>query len=142
MAKKEITGTLKLQIPAGKANPAPPVGTALGPKGINIGEFCKQYNDATKDRIGDIIPVIITIYKDRSFSFVTTEPPVSRLILKALKLERGSQAAGRDICGKIKREQLVEIAKIKQAEIGALTLEAATKVVMGTAVSMGVEIEE
>ena len=139
MAKK-VQAQIKLQIPAGKANPAPPVGPALGQQGVNIMEFCKQFNAKTQSLGDTVIPVIITVYNDRSFSFITKTPPVSVLIKKALKLESGSKNPGRDKVAKITAAQIKEIAKIKLPDLNCLSLEAAESQVRGTAVSMGVEV--
>jgi large subunit ribosomal protein L11 len=142
MAKKVI-GQVKLQIPAGKATPAPPVGTALGPQGVNIMEFCKAYNAKTsgKDQEGLIIPVVITIYQDRSFTFITKTPPVPVLIKRACNLAKGSPEPNKNKVGKITDKQVEEIAKIKMPDLNAFTLEAAKESVRGTAASMGVEVE-
>lgn len=143
MAKqKEVVGEIKLQIPAGGATPAPPVGPALGAKGVNIGQFVKQFNDATAKQKGDIIPVVITVYKDKSFSLIFKQPPVSVLVRKAAGLEQGASTPGpMGTVGKITKAQLTEIAKRKQSELTALSLEAAMKTVSGTARSMGVVVE-
>ena len=143
MAKqKEIIGEIKLQIPAGAATPAPPVGPALGAKGVNIGQFVKQFNDQTAAQKGDIIPVIITVYKDKSFSLVYKQPPVSALIKKAAGLESASKTPGpMGTVGKITKKQLDEIAKRKGAELTANSHEAAMRTVSGTARSMGIVIE-
>jgi len=143
MAKqKEIVGEIKLQIPAGGATPAPPVGPALGAKGVNIAQFVKQFNDATAAQKGDIIPVIITVYKDKSFSLTYKQPPVSALIKKAAGLESASKTPGPlGTVGKISGKQLEEIAKRKHPELTAYTLDAAKRTVAGTARSMGIVIE-
>jgi large subunit ribosomal protein L11 len=141
MAKK-VTGFIKLQIPAGQANPAPPVGPALGQKGINIMEFCKQFNARTKDQQGLIIPVIITVYADKSFTFVTKTPPAATLILKAAKLEKGSGEPNRTKVGKVTKKQVREIAELKMADLNAASVEAAMSMVAGTARSMGITVEE
>lgn len=139
MAKKVI-GELKLQIPAGKANPSPPVGPALGQRGVNIMEFCKAFNEKTKD-MGDFnIPVIITVYQDKSFSFVTKKPPVTDLIKKAIKLQKGSDNPLKNKVGQLSNAQLEEIAKIKMEDLNTKDIEAAKKIVAGSARSMGVEI--
>lgn len=140
MAKKVI-GEVKLQIPAGQANPSPPVGPALGQRGVNIMEFCKAFNAATQSQQGMIIPVIITIYADRSFTFVTKTPPASVLLKKAAGVEKGSGEPGKVKVGKITRAQIREIAQIKQRDLTAGDLEAAEKTVEGTARSLGLEIE-
>ena len=141
MAKK-VSGYIKLQIPAGGANPSPPVGPALGQQGVNIMEFCKQFNAATqKEEKGLPIPVIITVYSDRSFTFVMKTPPASVLIRKALGIEKGSGTPNSAKVGKISRKQLEEIAKTKQPDLTAADLEAAVRTVAGTARSMGVDVE-
>lgn len=139
MAKK-VLAVVKLQIPAGEANPAPPVGPALGQHGVNIMEFCKAYNEATKDQRGMIIPVEITIYEDRSFTFITKTPPAAVLIKKAIGLEKGSGEPNRNKVGKITREQVREIAEIKMKDLNANDIEAAMRIIEGTARSMGVEV--
>ena len=141
MAKK-VTAMVKLQIPAGKATPAPPVGTALGPQGVNIMEFCKAFNAKTsaKDQEGLIIPVVITIYNDRSFTFITKTPPVPVLIKKAVNLAKGSATPNKAKVGKITQKQIEEIAKLKMPDLNCLTLESAIQQVKGTCVSMGVDV--
>ena len=141
MAKK-LVKTIKLQIQAGKANPAPPVGTALGPAGINIMAFCKEFNAKTQDKAGDLLPVVIYIYADKSFTFVTKQPPVSRMILKELGLESGSKIPNRDKVGKMTKAQVRKIAKQKAEDMRIVSEEAAMMMVMGTARSMGVDIVE
>ena len=138
---KEMMAQIKLQIEAGKASPAPPVGPALGQHGVNIMDFVKKFNDATKDK-NDIIPVIINVYKDRSFDFITKTPPASSLIKKALKLEKGSSDSARQKVGKISRNKLEEIAKVKLPDLNTNDIDSAIKIIAGTAVNMGVEIEE
>lgn len=140
MAKK-ITGYIKLQIPAGKATPAPPVGPALGQHGVNIMEFCKSYNEKTASQAGLVIPVVITVYADRSFSFVTKTPPAAVLIKKAIKIEKGSGIPNRTKVGKISKAQLQEIAELKKPDLNAASVEAAMAMIAGTARSMGVEVE-
>jgi large subunit ribosomal protein L11 len=140
MMAKELTAMIKLQIEAGKANPAPPVGPALGAKGVNIMEFCKAFNAKTNDKAGYIIPVEISVYSDRSFTFITKTPPAATLILKALKLKKGSGEPNKNKVGKISREQLEEIAKTKMPDLNANNLESAVKIIKGTARSMGVEV--
>ncbi len=140
MAKKEM-GLIKLQIPAGKANPAPPVGPALGQHGVNIMEFCKAFNAATQQEAGMIIPVVITVYQDRSFSFVTKSPPASSLLKKAAAIAKGSGVPNRDKVGKVTRAQLEEIAKIKEADLNATDMDAACRIIAGSARSMGIEVE-
>lgn len=142
MAKK-IIGFIKLQIPAGKANPSPPVGPALGQRGLNIMEFCKAFNAATQDKEpGMPIPVVITAYADRTFSFVTKTPPASYFIKKAAKLKKGSQAPGKDVVGKVTRAQLVEIAKDKMVDLNAHDVDAAVQMLAGSARSMGLVVVE
>lgn len=139
MAKK-ITGKVKLQIPAGAANPSPPVGPALGQHGVNIMEFCKAFNAKTQDQKGMIIPVVITIYADRSFSFITKTPPASVLIMKAAKLEKGSGEPNRNKVGKVTMDQVREIATLKMPDLTAKDLDAAVRSIMGTARSMGIDV--
>jgi len=141
MAKK-VTGFIKLQIPAGQANPAPPVGPALGQKGVNIMEFCKQFNARTKDQQGLIIPVVITVFSDKSFTFITKTPPAATLLLKAAKLEKGSAEPNRVKVGMVTKAQVREIAEMKMADLNAASVEAAMKMVAGTARSMGITVEE
>jgi large subunit ribosomal protein L11 len=141
MAKK-ATGFIKLQIPAGQANPAPPVGPALGQKGVNIMEFCKQFNAKTKDQQGLIIPVIITVFSDKSFTFITKTPPAATLLLKAAKLEKGSGEPNRNKIGKVTKKQVREIAESKMVDLNAASVEAAMSMVAGTARSMGITVEE
>jgi len=141
MAKK-VVKVIKLQIPAGKANPAPPIGPALGGAGINIMGFCKEFNAKTQDRAGDILPVEITVYQDKSFTFVTKQPPVSRMILKELNLEKGSKVPNREKVGKLTKNQVKKIVKMKRQDMRAASDEAAEMLVMGTARSMGVDIVE
>jgi large subunit ribosomal protein L11 len=139
MAKK-ITGYIKLQIPAGKANPSPPVGPALGQHGVNIMEFCKAFNAKTQGDEGTITPVVITVYADRSFSFITKTPPASVLIKKAIGLEKGSSIPNKDKVGKLTKDQVKEIAQKKMPDLNAASLDAAILTIEGTARSMGVEI--
>lgn len=141
MAKK-ITGNIKLQIPAGKANPAPPVGPALGQHGVNIMEFCKKFNAETQKQGDLLIPVIITVYQDRSFTFVTKTPPVSVLIKKELQLKSGSKMPQKDKVAKISQDTIKKIAQIKLPDLNGLSLESAMSQVTGTAKSMGVEIQK
>lgn len=140
MAKKEIA-KIKLQIPGGAANPSPPVGPALGQHGLNIMEFCKAFNAKTGDQKGMVIPVVITVYQDRSFSFITKTPPASVLLLKTAKLNKGSGEPNRNKVGKVTMKQVEEIAQIKLPDLTASDLEAAVKSVMGTARSMGIEVK-
>ena len=141
MAKKLIA-VIKLQIQAGKANPAPPVGPALGQHGINIMGFCKEYNEKTASMAGSIVPVEISVYEDRSFTFITKTPPTPDLLKKALSLEKGSGTAGRTKVGSLSRQKLTEIAKMKSKDLNARSIEAAERIVAGTARSMGIEIEQ
>ena len=138
---KEITGYIKLQIPAGAANPAPPIGPALGQKGVNIMEFCKAYNAATQDKAGLVVPVVITVYSDRSFTFVTKSPPASVLLKKAAGLAKGSGVPNRDKVGKVTRAQIEEIVEVKKDDLNAHDMEAAVRIIEGTARSMGIEVE-
>ncbi len=139
MAKKIMT-QIKLQVEAGKANPSPPIGPALGQHGVNIMDFCKAFNAKTANDTGSIIPVVITVYKDRSFSFITKTPPASRLLLKAAGLDKGSSEPNRDKVGKVTRDQLVDIAQLKKEDLNASDLDAAVNIIAGTAKSMGIEV--
>jgi large subunit ribosomal protein L11 len=139
--KKSILALIKLQIPAGKANPAPPIGPALGQHGVNIMEFCKAYNDQTKDKGKTVIPVEITVYADRTFTFILKTPPTSVLILKALGIEKGSSNPNTKIVGRLTREQVEEIANIKMEDLNAFDLDAACKIVQGSARSMGIRMQ-
>ncbi len=141
MAQKEITNVIKLQIEAGKATPAPPVGPALGSSGVNIMQFVKEFNDRTANQPGMIIPVVITVYKDKSFEFITKVPPVAVLIKKAIKIEKGSGKPNKEKIAKISMQQVEEIAKQKMEDLNAASLEAAMSMVKGTARSMGVIVE-
>ena len=141
MAKK-VTGMIKLQIPAGNATPAPPVGPALGQQGVNIMEFCKVFNARTQKQAGMIIPVIITVYIDKSFSFITKTPPAAILLKKAAKLEKGSGEPNRDKVGKVTRNQVREIAQLKMPDLNAADIDMAERIIAGTARSMGIEIKE
>lgn len=141
MAKK-ITGFVKLQIEAGKANPAPPVGPALGQRGVNIMEFCKQFNDKTKDQAGLIIPVVITVYADRSFDFILKTPPAAVLLKKACKINSGSKVPNKEKVAKVTKEQIKEIAQTKMPDLNAANLESAMSMIAGTARSMGITVEE
>ena len=138
---KEVVGLIKLQIEAGKANPAPPVGPALGQKGVNIMDFCKRFNEKTKNDMGKIIPVVITVYKDKSFDFVCKKPPTSFLIRQALKLKKGGKTPGRSRIATITRAQIESIAKEKMEDLNALDLEGAVKIVSGQARSMGIDVK-
>lgn len=142
MAEKKVTNVIKLQIPAGKATPAPPVGPALGSSGINIMQFVKEFNDKTADQSGMTIPVVITVYQDKSFSFITKVPPVADLLLKAAKIEKGSAKPNKDKVAKITSATAEEIAKTKMQDLNAASLEAATSMVKGTARSMGIVVED
>jgi len=142
MAKKEISGYVKLQIKGGQANPAPPVGPALGQRGINIMEFCKAFNEKTKNFMGKPVPVVITVYKDKKFDFIIKSPPASYFIKEAVKLKKGSQEAGRNIVASITKKQLEEIAKKKMDDLNANDLEEASKIIAGSARSMGIEVKE
>ena len=139
MAKKEVA-KVKLQIPAGAANPSPPVGPALGQHGLNIMGFCKEFNARTQDQKGTIIPVIITVYADRSFSFITKTPPAPVLLLKAAKIEKGSGEPNRNKVGSVTKSQVEEIAKLKMPDLNAASFDAAVRSIMGTARSMGIEV--
>jgi large subunit ribosomal protein L11 len=139
---KKVVAQVKLQIPGGAANPAPPVGPALGQQGVNIMEFCKQFNARTKDANGMITPVIITVYSDRSFTFITKTPPTSVLILKALGLEKGSAVPNKNKVGTLTKDQAKQIAEMKMADLNAASLEAAINLVAGTARSMGVIVAD
>jgi len=140
MAKKEL-GKIKLQIPAGSANPSPPVGPALGQHGVNIMEFCKAFNAKTQDQKGLIIPVVITVYQDRSFDFITKTPPASVLLLKAAKLEKGSGEPNKEKVGKVTKAQIQEIAELKMVDLNANDIENAMLQIEGTARSMGIEVK-
>ena len=140
--KKKVSALLKLQIQAGKANPAPPLGPALGSHGVNIMDFCKAYNAATENQRGDIIPVEITVYEDRSFDFICKTPPAAQLIKKELGIKSGSGVPQRDKVGQLTQEQLTKIAEIKMPDLNANDIEAAKKIIAGTARSMGVTIAE
>jgi len=141
MAKK-IEGYIKLQIPAGKANPSPPVGPALGQKGVNIMEFCKQFNSKTQDKDGLIIPVVITVYRDKSFTFITKTPPASVLLKRAAKLEKGSPESNKTKVGEVSKSQLKEIAESKMVDLNAYNIENAMNMIAGTARSMGLTVKE
>ena len=139
---KEILELIKLQIPAGGANPAPPVGPALGQRGINIMEFCKAFNEKTKNFMGKPVPVIITVYKDKKFDFIIKSPPASHYIKEAMKIKSGSQEPGRNIIGSISKKQLEEIAKKKMEDLNAHNIDEAAKIIAGSARSMGIEVKE
>ena len=141
MSEKKVMTTLKLQIQAGKANPAPPVGPALGQHGINIQDFCTQFNEATKDKMGDVVPVEITVYEDRSFNFIMKTPPAAELLKKAAGVKKGAGNPLADKVGKVTKDQVKEIAEIKMQDLNAANVEAAMKIVEGTARSMGITVE-
>ncbi|NCB20392.1 MAG: 50S ribosomal protein L11 [Clostridia bacterium] len=141
MAKKLKT-KIKLQIPGGQANPAPPVGPALGQHGLNISEFCQKFNEATKDKMGDIIPVEISVYEDRSYDFILKTPPAAELLKKAAGIKKGSSKPRSDKIGKISNSQLIEIAKTKMPDLNAKNIEAAMNIIKGTARQMGIEIKD
>ena len=141
MAEKEVSNIIKLQIPAGKASPAPPVGPALGGSGLNIMDFVKQFNDRTAKQAGMVIPVVITVYKDKSFDFITKEPPMAVLIKKAAKIDKASGKPNREKVAKLSKAQVEEIAKAKMPDLNAASLEAAMSMVAGTARSMGITVE-
>ena len=140
MAKKEIA-MIKLQLPAGQANPSPPVGPALGAHGVNIMEFCKAYNARTQSQTGTIIPVVITVFNDRSFTFITKTPPASRLLIKAANVEKGSPMPNRDKVGTVTLKQVKEIAEVKMKDLNAASIESAMEMIKGTARSMGILVE-
>jgi large subunit ribosomal protein L11 len=140
MAKK-VVAQIKLQIPAGQATPAPPVGTALGPAGVNLMDFCKTFNARTESQRGLIIPIVVTVYADRSYTFITKTPPAPVLLLKAAGIEKGSGIPNRNKVGKVTRAQVIEIAKQKMPDLNAADLEAAARTIEGTARSMGIEVE-
>ena len=141
MAKK-IVALVKLQCPAGAANPAPPVGTALGPQGVNIMEFCKQFNVRTQSQAGMVIPVVVTIYQDRTFTFITKTPPAANLLLKEAGIEKGSGQPNRTKVGKVTRAQLKKIAELKMSDLNATEMESAIRMIAGTARSMGLEVAD
>lgn len=142
MAKKEVVKKVGLQIQAGKANPAPPVGTVLGPLGINLQEFCTKYNDATKDKMGDVVPVEISVYDDRSFDFVIKTPPAPFLIKKFANVQKGSTKGSKQIVGSLTKAQVKEIAEIKLPDLNAYSVDEAIKSIEGTALNMGIEIKD
>lgn len=139
---KQITKVIKLQIPAGRATPAPPVGTVLGPAGINLQEFCTRYNDATKEKVGDVLPVEISIFEDRTFDFVIKTPPTPFLIKKYAKIEKGSSKGSSEIVGSLTKAQVKEIAEIKLPDLNCYDVEEAMNIVAGTALNMGIKVEE
>lgn len=140
MAKKPVKAVVKLQIPAGKATPAPPVGTALGPHGLNIQDFCSKFNEATRDKMGNTIPCLLTVYEDRTFDFVLKTPPASEMILKAIKLEKGAKNPKTEKVGQITKSQLREIAQVKLNDLNTNDVEMAVNTLAGTARQMGVEV--
>lgn len=140
MAKK-IVGFIKLQIPAGKANPAPPIGPALGQRGVNIMAFCKEFNAKTQKQVGSILPTVITVFADKSFTFITKSPPASDLLKKAAKVERASTTPGKAVAGSVTMDQILEIARTKKDDLNAYDEEAAMKIIMGSARSMGLEVK-
>lgn len=140
MAKK-ITGFLKLQVPAGKANPSPPIGPALGQRGVNIMAFCKEFNARTQKQIGDILPTVITIFADKSFTFITKSPPASDLLRKAAGIQKGSQTPSKAVCGSVSKDQVMEIVKRKMDDLNCNDEEAAFNIIAGSARSMGLEIK-
>ncbi len=141
MAKKNVAKVVKLQIPAGKATPAPPVGTVLGPAGINLQEFCTKYNDATRDKMGDVLPVEISIYDDRTFDFVIKTPPAAFLVKKYAKIKSGSAKGSKEAVATLTKEQIKEIAEIKLPDLNCYSIEEAIKIVEGTAINMGVLVK-
>jgi len=141
MAKKELTAKIKLQVPGGQCTPAPPVGPALGQHGVNIGQFVKQFNDKTKDQMGLTLPVIISVYKDRSFDFILKSPPAAVLLKRAAQLAKGAGTPGREKVATVTRKQCEEIAKLKMADLGAASMDAAIRMIEGTARSSGIAVE-
>lgn len=139
---KEVTGMIKLQCPAGQATPAPPVGPALGAHGVNIAEFVKQFNDRTRDQMGMILPVVISVYKDRTFDFVLKSPPAAVLLKKAAKIDKGAGWVGTEIAGSVSRKDLEEIAEIKKNDLNARDVDHACRIIAGTARSMGIKVED
>ena len=138
--EKKVVGQIKLQIPAGQANPAPPVGPALGQQGVNIMAFCKEFNAATRDQAGMVIPVVITVYQDKSFTFITKSPPASVLLKKAAGIASGSKTPNKEKVGKVTRKQVMDIVKLKMKDLNATTEEGGFRIVAGTARSMGIEV--
>ena len=136
-----ISKKIKLQIPAGQANPAPPVGTVLGPAGINLGDFCSKFNEATKDKMGDVLPVEITIYEDRSFDFVVKTPPAAFLLKKACKIKKGSANGKNNVVATISKDKVKEIAETKLPDLNCYTIDEAIKIIEGTALNMGIKVE-
>jgi large subunit ribosomal protein L11 len=138
---KKVVGFIKLQIPAGKANPSPPIGPALGQRGVNIMAFCKEFNAKTQKQMGSTLPTVITVYADKSFTFITKSPPASDLLKKAAKIESGSKTPGKATCGSVTMDQVREVAKIKKEDLNAYDEEAAAKIIAGSARSMGLEVK-
>jgi len=138
---KKVSKVIKLQIPAGRANPSPPVGTVLGPAGVNLMDFCNKYNEATKDKMGDIIPVEITVYEDKSFTFILKTPPVSDLLKKAANITKGSTKGKKEIVGKVSKDDIKKIAEIKLEDLNAYDIESAMTSVEGSALNMGIEVK-
>jgi large subunit ribosomal protein L11 len=138
---KKIVGFVKLQIPAGKANPSPPIGPALGQRGVNIMAFCKEFNARTQKQAGSVLPTVITVYADKSFTFITKSPPASDLLKKAAKIESGSQTPGKAVCGSVTMAQVREIANIKKEDLNAYDVEAGARIIAGSARSMGLEVK-
>ncbi len=138
---KEIVKMIRLQIEGGKATPAPPIGTALGPAGVNIAQFCKEFNDMTREKAGTVIPVVMTVYNDRSYTFIMKQPPASRLLLKAIGQDKGSGKAPNQKVGKVNQKQLEEMAKQKLEDLNTTNIEQAKKILAGTARSMGIDVE-
>ncbi|MDD2435061.1 MAG: 50S ribosomal protein L11 [Bacilli bacterium] len=139
---REVSRIVKLQIPAGKATPAPPVGTVLGPTGVNLGEFCTKFNEETRDKMGDIVPVEITIFDDRSFNFIVKTPPTSFLVKKIAKVAKGSGKGSTDVVGNLTKDQIKEIAETKLPDLNCYTIDEAIAIVKGTAINMGIKVEE
>lgn len=142
MAKKELHAQVKLQIPGGKANPAPPVGTALGPHGLNLQDFCSKFNEATRDRNGEVTPVVVSVYKDRTFTFILKTPPAAELLKKAANIEKGSAEPNKKKIGSVTHAQVQEIAEKKMEDLNAFDVEQAMKMIEGTARSMGITVKE
>ena len=142
MAKAKLVKQIKLQIEAGKATPQPPVGTVLGPAGVNLGEFCTKFNEATRDKMGDILPVVINVYEDRSFDFIVKTPPAGFLLKRAAKINKGGTKGKNEIVGTITKDQLREIAETKLPDLNCSTVEAAMKTIEGTALNMGIKVED
>ena len=139
---KKVVGLIKLQVPAGKANPAPPVGPALGQRGVNIMAFCKEFNDRTKKQLGETLPTVITVYSDKSFSFVTKSPPAAEMLRNIAGISKGSATPGKESCGKVSKEQILEIARRKRADLNACDDESAARIIAGSARSIGLEVTD